>query len=607
MHDHDHHHEPPEPTRWSSFVFSIKAKAHQFLRGLKNLREPVRRHRRSDRLSNAAAVTEWQSDLWRDGNSPRERELQLGKVHNLRIAARAMNGIEVPAGEVWSFWRQLGRTTRTRGYANGRELREGCIIPQRGGGLCQLSGAIYNAALEAGLEIVERHAHTNSSVGSLARINRDATVFWNYVDLRLRASAPWRMEVSLSETQLQVRILSGKQLPRNIMEAAPSSPASAVNTCATCGNGSCFRSSPLEGSLNLDRTAVLVDERWPEWEGYIAGHKRANSTLFLPLDGKRWGKPNYAWETSSYEKVRSHTLLALRRAWKSRSLRDEGARRQQALLVGDEKLARAYARGLRAEHSHLIVSQTLLPHLWREGVLGGRTFEVLMSRMPLRELHHQLDEAARLHPESDTCADFRADDSLVRDEAAALAAAHHWVTPHRAIAELAGKKAVQLDWPLPAALRVQAPGSGIMRVAYPASTLCRKGAYELREAARQFPLEIVALGGIREGADFWTGVTLVPPGSHWLDHVHAVVLPAFVEHRPRRLLEAIAAGVPVIATEACGLKGVNGVATIASGDLNALLGELEGFYRQRQSGAGESARPALERDYEASEGNRRTV
>lgn len=575
MHDHNHHDAPPEPTRWSSLVFLAKAKAHQVLRSLQNMREPVRRHPQGQTLAEMPVIAQWQSDLWRDGNSPRERQLQLGKVQNLRIAARELNGIEVPAGAVWSFWRHLGRTTGAKGYAEGRELREGCLIPQRGGGLCQLSGAIYNAALDAGLEIVERHAHTNASVGSLARIGRDATVFWNYVDLRLYAPAAWRMEVSLSETQLQVRIRCAQPLPRGELAAAPSSPAGVINTCATCGIGSCFRSTPLEVNVeSLDRTAVLVDEWWPEWEDGIATTKRPGSTLFLPLDGKRWNKPNYAWDTSVHEHVRTHTLLALRRAWASRSLRDEGARRQRALLSWDERLAHAYARGLRAEHSHLIVSQTLLPYLWREGWLGGRTFDVLMNRLPMSELHRCLDDAKRLHPTSHTCADFRADAALIANETAALAAAHHWVTPHRAIADLAGEKAVLLDWHLPPAPACKPAVQNSRRIAFPAATLCRKGAYELREAARTLNLEVVALGGILEGADFWEGVRLAQRGDHWLDNVSAVVLPALVEHRPRRLLEAVAAGVPVIASAACGLRGMPGVTTIATGDAQVLIDML---------------------------------
>jgi glycosyltransferase involved in cell wall biosynthesis len=48
-------------------------------------------------------------------------------------------------------------------------------------------------------------------------------------------------------------------------------------------------------------------------------------------------------------------------------------------------------------------------------------------------------------------------------------------------------------------------------------------------------------------------VRLAAPEAHWLDGADLVVFPAFVESQPRRLLAALASGVPVIATPACGL------------------------------------------------------
>ena len=236
-------HPHPEPTRWTALLFLAKAKVHQLRRGVKNWREGIHQHPKSEKLAELPIVAQWQSDLRRgEYASEREKQLQEGKVQNLRVAAAILNGVEVPADEVWSFWRHLGRVTRAKGYAEGRELREGCLIPQIGGGLCQLSGALYNSALEAGLTIVERHAHTNSGVGSLARIGRDATVFWNYVDLRFRARLPWRMEVAVTDTQLQVRIRCSEKLPRGPIAPAEPSPATPLNSCATCGVGSCFRS-----------------------------------------------------------------------------------------------------------------------------------------------------------------------------------------------------------------------------------------------------------------------------------------------------------------------------------------------------------------------------
>ena len=101
--------------------------------------------------------------------------------------------------------------SRLKGYVDGRELREGCIIPNVGGGLCQISNALYDAALKANFEIIERHAHSQIIAGSLAEQGRDATVFWNYVDLRFRSANAFRIEAKLGKDHLSRKIQKRKQ------------------------------------------------------------------------------------------------------------------------------------------------------------------------------------------------------------------------------------------------------------------------------------------------------------------------------------------------------------------------------------------------------------
>lgn len=87
-------HPHPEPTRWSAAVFLAKAKVHQLRRGVRNWREGIQKHPRSNELASLPVVAQWQSDLRRgDYVAPREKELQEGKVQNLRVAAAALHGI----------------------------------------------------------------------------------------------------------------------------------------------------------------------------------------------------------------------------------------------------------------------------------------------------------------------------------------------------------------------------------------------------------------------------------------------------------------------------------------------------------------------------------
>ena len=496
-----------------------------------------------------------------------------GKVHNLRLALRRMDGVEVPADAVFGFWAQVGRATRRRGYVAGRELREGCLVPSVGGGLCQLSNALYDAALQAGFEVVERHAHTRVVPGAAAERGRDATVFWSYVDLRFRAPGPFRVEARMDARTLTVRFRG--PLPAGAPAAPARGPLRVLGpeprSCVTCGTEACFRHRAGPAEPVFGRAAHLVDEWWPELDRYLAGVRRPGDLLAVPLDGRRLHRRNYAWTTAGAGRVVQGRLVVLERAVRSRRLAAQGAARQRALLVMTEKLARGYASALAWDVTHLVVAQGLLPFLWREGHLDGRTFDVLMTQLPLWALHARLDLAARLHPGSPTLADYRADAALVEAEASALDRARSIVTPHAEVASLYPGRAVLLDWarpPAPAAPRP--PHGGRPRIVFPGPTAGRKGAYELREALTGLEVVLVPLGSSLEGPGFWEGVRTAPVAGHPLDGADLVVLPAFVEPRPRRLLEAVARGIPVVATDACGIGPGDGVARVPMGDAEAL-------------------------------------
>jgi len=554
-----------------ALAFRAKAMLFQARRAALNSCAPLR-SRKANTLGGAPVVAVSNSKLWTE-HDPRERVLLLGKVHNLRRAIRALDGVEVEAGKVFSFWAHVGRPSRRRGYVAGRELREGCIIPSVGGGLCQLSNALYDAALTAGLEIVERHAHTQVIAGSLAETGRDATVFWNYVDLRFRAAGRLRIEAEMDAEQLVVRF-------RAHAEATAATPApgsckqpALMGNCITCNMTECFRHAPQLAFSATERRAFLVDEYWPEHDAYITSQRRAGDLLAVPLDGARYGKPNYAWSTGGFGRLVQSRWVTLRRAWASRRLAAQGAARQGALLAASENLARSQAKQLDYTVAHVTVMQNLLPFLWRDGHLAGRSFDVLMTTLPLAELHERLDAACAANPQSPTLGDFRAPAGLVEMESAALRHANRLITPHSDIAKIYPEKTTLLDWARPTGTAAAPTGK---RVVFTGPCVGRKGAYELRAAIDGMDLELVALGRNLEGPDFWAQQALAPAHSNsaWLDGASAVVCPAWVENKPRRLLEAAARGVTVIASTACGLERVPGIISLPPGDIAGLRREL---------------------------------
>ncbi|HEY2659174.1 MAG TPA: VanW family protein [Caulobacteraceae bacterium] len=563
------------PSRLSSLVYAAKVTAFRTRRAAIDAASGPPRLIRLAALGPIEVAAESRTPLWSDPSAA-EQTMQLGKVHNLRIACRALDELIIPAGAIFSFWRQVGPPIASRGYVQGRMLQQGCMVAVVGGGLCQLSNALYDVALQAGCRIVERHPHSRIVLGSAAEFGRDATVAWNYVDLRFVSDRALRLSARLDQNSLCIRLaapLAGAAPPA-ARSPPPPSPARSVSTarsCASCDETDCFLHEPSATTAAPGVRAFLVDEAWPEFQDHVRTVRGSEDRLGLPFAGARLGLARYAWPPDGFEHVRSAPIASLRRTLALRGVGPQGSARRAAELVGAGRISAAIASLLTPEVTTVTVAQSYLPYLWRDGLLGGREVSVLMSRLPLAVLQARLDAAAAAHPQHPSLADFRAPAWLAQAEAEALAEAAWIITPHAEIANLFGQRTVRLPWWSPPQRRTDA--RHVRRIAFVGPTVARKGAHLVREAALALGLEVMPLGPELEGDAFWRGVRIVPTDD-WTS-VTVVVQPALVEDQPRRLLAALAAGVPVVATEACGIDPQAGLTLIPPNDPAALIKALE--------------------------------
>jgi hypothetical protein len=558
-------------------IFAAKAAGLRAKRRLTDLRHAVPKLVRDAQKTLPVLLAESVTPLWSD---PRQSEshFQFGKVENLRRAARHFDGLVIPAASVFSFWNQLGNPSRGRGFVAGRMLKEGCMVASTGGGLCQISNALFEVALKSGCTILERHAHSRAVPGSAAQLGRDATVAWNYVDFRFRAPQEMQLRVTLSATKLKVQLFAREQRASNpapVLDLDRRALAPA-DDCGSCGQTTCHRhEDPLKlvgAPRVLGRTAFLLDEAWPEFRTYVEQRRAQGDRLGIPADGNRWNKPRYAWPTEGFDKPVIATATSLIHAIRARGHTANG-KRVAAQLRRCQAVAAQLSRTLTPDVTEVCVAQSLLPFLWKMGVLGGRRVTVLMTRMPMEKLQTRLDRAAQAHPERVTLADFRAPADLVAAEKAALDAAERIVTPHALVASQFPGKAELLDWHMPSALRT--PRTPKRRsIVFPGPSIARKGAYEVRALALRLDLEVVLLGGDLEGEGFWSGLPVrhaARSDTNWLREAGLVVQPSLIEEQPRSLLAALAAGVPVIATPACGILPKLGITLIPENDPEALV------------------------------------
>ena len=104
--------------------------------------------------------------------------------NNINLAAQAVMGTAVMPGETFSFNRTTGQRTLEKGYLPAAAIAGGTTVDEVGGGVCQVSSTLFNAAAMADLTIVSRSPHTWPS--NYVDKGRDATVNWPNLDFQFR-------------------------------------------------------------------------------------------------------------------------------------------------------------------------------------------------------------------------------------------------------------------------------------------------------------------------------------------------------------------------------------------------------------------------------------
>lgn len=130
------------------------------------------------------------------------------RINNLELAAKAVNGKVIAPGETFSFNGTVGRRTEEKGYKKAQILVGKKHVQGLGGGVCQVSTTIYNAAEKAGMQIVERHKHDIEVV--YAKNGTDATVSYGDKDMKFKNTKDYsvKIEASVSDGQVFARILA---------------------------------------------------------------------------------------------------------------------------------------------------------------------------------------------------------------------------------------------------------------------------------------------------------------------------------------------------------------------------------------------------------------
>lgn len=131
---------------------------------------------------------------------------ETGRSENIRIAANLIDGVTLQAYGEFSFNQTVGQRTEEAGFQQAKIIMDGEYVLGTGGGVCQVSTTLYNAALKSGLTVTEYHPHS-LQVAYVAP-SRDAMVS-TQSDLKLYNPHPFpvRLSAVAEEGAIRVRFL----------------------------------------------------------------------------------------------------------------------------------------------------------------------------------------------------------------------------------------------------------------------------------------------------------------------------------------------------------------------------------------------------------------
>ena len=107
-----------------------------------------------------------------------------GRAKNVTTGVSKVDGTILYPGEEFDLAKTVSPFTQENGYELAGSYQNGAVVESFGGGICQVSTTLYNAAIRAELEITMRYNH--SMLVHYVEPSMDAAIAGNYKDLKFK-------------------------------------------------------------------------------------------------------------------------------------------------------------------------------------------------------------------------------------------------------------------------------------------------------------------------------------------------------------------------------------------------------------------------------------
>jgi vancomycin resistance protein YoaR len=221
------------------------------------------------------------------------------RIHNVELVAKLIDNKFVAPGAVFSFNKTTGQRDSEKGFLTAPVIMNGEVTEGLGGGVCQVSTTVFNAAFESGLDILERTNH--ALYISHYPLGRDATVNWPSPDLKFRNdTSHWLLIRTFSGSGTLLVALYGQPQHRKVESTATAlritggpplkrilDPNLAVGTKVVEDPGQSSSSTSVHRLVYSADGKLLYDNTW--YSNYRSSPKIVRVGTKAPKKGKGKG------------------------------------------------------------------------------------------------------------------------------------------------------------------------------------------------------------------------------------------------------------------------------------------------------------------------------
>ncbi|HCT64091.1 MAG TPA: hypothetical protein DIC60_02255 [Lachnospiraceae bacterium] len=164
---------------------------------------------KEEKAKAAAKAVDYDHDIASYTTNYSQSASNANRNFNMLLASDSINGVIIKPGETFSYNDViLSHRTAKRDYLAAGVISDGKIVNAIGGGICQISSTLYNAAMYSGMTITKRQNHS-LKVGYLPA-GRDATASWGSIDFCFRndLDRPVKIESVMKNGVIKIRFLS---------------------------------------------------------------------------------------------------------------------------------------------------------------------------------------------------------------------------------------------------------------------------------------------------------------------------------------------------------------------------------------------------------------